>query len=919
MTSTQPTKNKLATVQQTTNNKQQTTNNKQQTTNNKQMTEIPPKFRARIEQAKEQGLKELDLSNDYYASDRDKLKEIPPEVFELEQLEVLNLRRNQITNLPESIGQLSNLTRLYLSVNQITNLPESIGQLSNLTRLYLSINQITNLPESIGQLSNLTWLYLNENQITNLPESIGQLSNLTRLYLSENLITNLPESIGQLSNLTQLDFSRNQITNLPESIGQLSNLTQLDLSENEITNLPESIGQLSNLTELDLSWNLITNLPESIGQLSNLSQLDLSENQITTLPESIGQLSNLTELDLSENQITNLPESIAKLSHLRPNLWGNPLETPPIEIAALGMAATGDYFAQLKPDSDYLYEAKLLIVGEGGAGKTTLAKKIQNPDYELQQEDSTRGIDVITWYFSYKNQQDFRMNIWDFGGQEIYHATHQFFLTKRSLYTLVVDTRKEDTDFDYWLNIVELLSDKSPLLIIKNEKQDRKKDINERGLRGQFTNLEKTLATNLKTNRGLADILTQVKHSITTLPHVRNKLPKTWKQVREVLEQDGRNYIRLREYLQICQDNGITKREYKLQLSGYLHDLGVCLHFQDDLLLNRTLRLRSGQAVILKPEWVTAAVYKVLDNHRLRDNWGKFTKQDLANIWQGKKYKNAQAELLQLMIKFKLCYQIPNTKETYIAPQLLTENQPEYTLEETNNLILRYTYEFMPKGIITQFIVAMHKYIWQQQYVWKSGVILEKDETFAEVIEYYGKREIKIRVVGKYKRDLLIAVTHELDKINNSYEQLKYNKLIPCNCEQCQNNQDPHFYKYNKLKERIAYNQLEIQCDNPPYNTVQVLSLIDDPIELLSQLQNAIVDETSLEDKDKSDASEEVQNLKEGAQNPDEGKKKIAKAIKGLKIIFTSLPTVTKTATEVVKNFDKLLEAISKLLLGSGG
>ena len=34
--------------------------------------------------------------------------------------------------------------------------------------------------------------------------------------------------------------------------------------------------------------------------------------------------------------------------------------------------------------------------------------------------------------------------MWDFGGQEIYHATHQFFLTRRSLYVLVDDTRKDD-------------------------------------------------------------------------------------------------------------------------------------------------------------------------------------------------------------------------------------------------------------------------------------------------------------------------------------------------------------------------------------------------------------------------------------------------------------------------------------------
>ncbi len=767
-------------------------------------------------------LTKLDSSNN-------QITNLPESITTLSNLRNLDLGENQIRNLPESIAKLSNLTKLDLSRNQITNLPESIGQLSNLTDLNLSGNQITNLPESIAKLSNLTDLNLSGNQITNLPESIAKLSNLTDLNLSENQITNLPESITKLSNLTDLDLSGNQITNLPESITKLSNLTDLDLSGNQITNLPESITKLSNLTYLYLILNQIKNLPKSITKLSNLTYLDLTENKITNLPESIANLSNLTNLYLWGNKITNLPESIANLSNLTNlDLRGNPLVTPPLEIAEKGIEAIRDYFQQLKLDSDYLYEAKLLIVGEAGAGKTTLAQKIQNPDYELQEEDSTRGIDIIPWYFPYNNQRDFRMNIWDFGGQEIYHATHQFFLTKRSLYTLVVDTRKEDTDFYYWLNIVELLSDNSPLLIIKNEKQDREREINERGLRGQFTNLEKTLATNLKTNRGLADILTQVKHYIRNLPHVGDNLPKTWKQVREVLEQEGRNYISLEEYLQICQANGIRERKYKLQLSGYLHDLGVCLHFQDDPLLNKT--------VILKPEWGTAAVYKVLDNDKVRNNLGKFTLSDLENIWREKQYENARDELLQLMIKFKLCYKIPNRKETYIAPQLLSENEPDYNWEETNNLILRYTYEFMPKGIITQFIVAMHKHIWQQEYVWKSGVILEKDQTKAEVIEYYGKREIKIRVVGKHKRDLLIAVTHELDKIHDSYQRLKYNKLIPCNCQECKLSQEPHFYRFEILHNFEAKGENEIQCQQS-CKMVNVRSLIQNALDE-KQLEN---------------------------------------------------------------------------------
>ncbi len=116
---------------------------------------------------------------------------------------------------------------------------------------------------------------------------------------------------------------------------------------------------------------------------------------------------------------------------------------------------------------------------------------------------------MAQWQFPMENGRQFRVNIWDFGGQEIYHATHQFFLTKRSLYALVADTRKEDTDFYYWLNVVELLSEGSPVLLVKNEKQDRHREISERQLRGQFGNLEKTLSANLATNRGLPELFTR--------------------------------------------------------------------------------------------------------------------------------------------------------------------------------------------------------------------------------------------------------------------------------------------------------------------------------------------------------------------------------------------------------------------------
>ncbi len=785
------------------------------------MSQIPQRVWEKIQEVKEKRLPELDLSNDWEADDKEKLTEIPAEVFDFDWLQVLNLSFNEITTLPDPLASLQNLTILNLSFNGITTLPDAIASLQNLTYLNLGNNKISILPDAIASLQNLTELDLSHNQITTLPDAIAHLQNLTILNLSFNGITTLPDAIASLQNLTTLYLGGNKITTLPDAITRLQNLTTLDLSNNEITTLPDAIASLQSLTTLYLWENQITTLPDAIASLQNLTTLNLIANQITTFPDAITRLQNLTTLNLGSNQITTLPDAITRLQNLTElYLIGNPIEKPPPEVVKKGLESIKDYFRQLKAEgTDYLYEAKLLIVGEGGAGKTTLANKIKSYNYQLQEEDSTNGIEVIHWQFKMKNKRDFRVNIWDFGGQEIYHATHQFFLTKRSLYTLVADNRKEDTNFNYWLNVVELLSDNSPVLIVKNEKQDRKREINEPQLRGRFSNLKATLATNLATNRGLPELLREIKHHIISLPHIGTPLPKTWVKVREELENDPRNYINLDEYLQICQEKGFTQRKDKLQLSGYLHDLGVCLHFQDDPILNNI--------IILKPNWGTDAVYKVLDNKEVVNNFGKFTWKELQNIWQEEQYAAKQGDLLQLMMNFKLCYEIPNNPKNYIAPQLLSEKQPEYNWNKSENLILRYTYDFMPKGIITQFIVAMHSLIDEQKYVWKSGVILSADETKAEVIEYYDKREIKIRIEGLQKRDLLTRVTHELDKIHDSYKKLKFNKLIPCNCSVCKNNQEPYFYQFENLRNRIAHKIYDVQCEKS-YEQVNVSGLIND-------------------------------------------------------------------------------------------
>ncbi len=638
----------------------------------------------------------------------------------------------------------------------------------------------------------------------------------------------MPDAITQLHNLTNLDLRNNRLTTFPDTISQLQNLIGLDLAGNKLTSVPDSFSQLQNITRVNLDNNLFIFIPESIYELDLLEFLSFSNDATMDEP---------TIINSGYNKIKEISPKILQLKNLKElHLGDNPIEIPPPEVVKKGVKAIKEYFRQLETaGKDSLYEAKLLIVGEGGAGKTTLARKIEDTGYQLREDEvSTKGIEVIRWEFplpsdlpGLKNleglnrDKSFRVNIWDFGGQEIYHATHQFFLTKRSLYILVADSRKEDTDFYYWLNIVELLSDNSPLLIILNEKQDRHREINERQLRGQFTNLKEALAANLATNRGLAKIMSQMRHYLSHLPHVGTELPKTWVRVREALENDPRNHISLTEYLDICRQNGFKDSKDSLQLSGYLHDLGVCLHFQADPLLKKT--------VILKPEWGTVAVYKVLDDPVVIRSLGRFSRANLETIWHEPHYAAMLDELLQLMLNFKLCYAISGSDD-YIAPQLLSLNQPPYDWPAVNNLRLRYTYEFMPKGILTQLIVAMQTLIADQNTVWRSGIILDKDRTRAEVMEDYGRREIRVRIDGQHKKELLTIVTYELDKIHASYRRLKVNKLIPCNCPACKDNQEPQFYPFEVLQKFTEARQKQIQCQKS-FQMVNVRGLINDVLE----------------------------------------------------------------------------------------
>ena len=101
----------------------------------------------------------------------------------------------------------------------------------------------------------------------------------------------------------------------------------------------------------------------------------------------------------------------------------------------------------------------------------------------MRTKSKTEGIRITNWSLPV-GKDTFRLNVWDFGGQEIMHATHQFFMTERSLYLLVLNGREggEDLDAEYWLKHVQSFGGKSPVIVVLNKIAQQPFDLNYKSL-----------------------------------------------------------------------------------------------------------------------------------------------------------------------------------------------------------------------------------------------------------------------------------------------------------------------------------------------------------------------------------------------------------------------------------------------------
>ena len=693
----------------------------------------------------------------------------PPKITSLRHLEVLDLCGNTITRLPSNIRFLRNLRELKLDRNQLKRIPNEISFLKNLAKIELSENQISSLPDGLRSLPRIEWLDLNHNPLGVIPDVVFKLQSLRLLAIAGCNLTSVSVNIASLHELFLLDVSFNEITSLPNSICSISTLAALYLNNNRLRNLPSDIANLSALSHLYLHSNLLQDLPDGLAKVQSLHELSLHDNDALGLPSEI------------------LGAEPGKSSE------SNPIGKPS-DILQFYISRRGGTHRPLN-------EVKVLVVGEGGVGKTSLIKQLRGERYNPE-ESKTHGIERHKISLECGELGSIQLNIWDFGGQDIMHTTHQFFMTHRSVYLLVLDSRQNErqTRIEYWLRLIASYGGNSPVIVVCNKSDQQIMQLNWTAIQRDYPQVKyfsKEVCCYHNNSDDLRSGLHELKEQISfvirdNVPEVNKPIPTTWINVKNVLESDNRDYLSLEEFHSLASDKGIREQRDRDVLLSLLHQLGSVLHFSEHSIFDNDRQDNSAphhveELNVLAPGWVTTGIYKILNDSDLIRAGGVLNRgamrRSLEAIPGGAdRYpKHKDDFILAMMRRFEICFAFDGGQETWLLPDLLHEDEIE-SGDWSSSVRFRYQYRVLPASVIGRLMVRLHALI-DNKFIWRTGAKFKLDNCEALVRSDPEAARVDILVrggTGQGRRALLALVRGTLSSIHQSFsDELGEEEQLP--------------------------------------------------------------------------------------------------------------------------------------------
>ena len=596
-----------------------------------------------------------------------------------------------------------------------------------------------------------------------------------------------------LTGLYTLYCYSNPIANL-SPLSELSSLQQFYCPYTQVTDLSPLAG-LTGLHTLNCSNTQVADLSPLAG-LIELHTLNCSNTLVADL-SPLTRMGGLQRLYCSDTHIADLSPFCHKIRAGWPEIWEDyiletgidvtdcPLIIPPVEFAIEGPEAVVEYFEQLGEDSRPLNEVKVIFLGEGAAGKTSLIKRLRGEGFDPE-ESQTHGIRIQKTPFNFDGET-ITAHCWDFGGQEVNHATHQFFLSQRCIYVAVLNSRSDDKA-EKWLKHAASFGGRSPVLVVLNKIDENPSfQVNQKLLSEKYPNILGFHRLSCGTGQGVEEFRLALTSQIEQADARRTPFPAAWLAVKDHFANMTQDYIDSAHYRAVCEMNGVTRRFSQDVLLQFLHDLGIVINFRN---------LKNFDTQILNPLWLTNGVYRIINSERVANAGGLLHEADFDAIINDPRCAKGGEPVLhypldklnyivRVMQEFELCYQWDEW--CYVVPQLLPVSEPYFAV---HGKALRFTVRFpelLPDSIFPRLMVKLHSFI-LGELRWRTGMVLHKPSVFdamARVREDKEEREIQIDICGQEPRRLLSFIRETVKEIVASFANLPITEWVPVpGCEE---------------------------------------------------------------------------------------------------------------------------------------
>lgn len=638
------------------------------------------------------------------------------------------------------------------------------------------------LPKSISMMKNLLQLNLNSSGIETL-ENIEMLTNLAVLMIKNTAVSDL-SPLGSLTSLYRLDLDYTNISDIAP-LKKLKALRRLYLCGTRVKDL-SPLKCAVELERLYLNGTNVVIIPDWIGNCKNLKRLILDGMKLRAIPKTLLNL----ELPfiwhaMSEPGLIYLGKDTISISDIS-------LSTQPTSIFQAGNKIIHAYFDAPKIP---VRESKVIFLGDGGAGKTHTIKRIlNNGNDDNIGTDVTLGISIQPYTAHEGGADEFKINFWDFGGQENMHAMHRCFLTERTLYVVVINNRWDlDQQARYWLDNIHSFAPDSPVILAVNLWEGiHKYGLDTNRLHRDYPNLVEVQRYSAKgeDNGNFTALTNLIVQEAEKLDSCAMELPVEWAAIRQELIDKASSdewYMDRESYHEICEKHGLGEEQSAIRawLLEWFNDLGICFSYHRDKQTKEEL----GTYKVLNPRWLTSAIYILLNTAKKNYRNGVMNlgmietllespnpkrlarKDDCDYILPDVEYSSEECQyILQVMRKFGLSHPIDEDAE--FIPALCDSQMPK-DLHPTGwgtPISYEFRYSFLPDSVIQRMMIRLYGSKTFTK-LWRKGFRFdEPDHGLITVVDAGGPNDIlRIDVYSNKEnkgRDVMMGLITNIAAVN---------------------------------------------------------------------------------------------------------------------------------------------------------